>query len=214
MKSLIRLSLCVASLLSMFSPRADAGVGTSGGGHVVVCQGRSADIYGFATVLDIFEAEELYKLTLRQARQSLAEELDLLATQLATVMQDSPHLPSPLTGAALIEWWDNRVQYIPDLRAETSDLGSVPPLPRGCVVKQIAVFDDSHDLVHVDLDLWNSLDDFNKAALIAHELVYRERRLDERESSSEASRFLVGRMFSTEKLLDSKTMLHCFRPNH
>lgn len=214
MKSLIHLALCFVSLFSLFPPRADAGVGTSGGGHVIVCQGRSADLYGFATVLDIFEAEEVFKLTLRPARESLAAELDLLATQLGTVMQNSPHLPSPLTGESLLQWWDNRVQYLPKLRTETSDLGTIPVLPRGCSVRQIAVFDDTHDLVQVDQDLWNSLNDFNKAALIAHEIVYRERRLDERESSSEASRFLVGRMFSTEKLLDSETMLNCFRPYH
>ncbi|MEN9827121.1 MAG: hypothetical protein RI953_2866, partial [Pseudomonadota bacterium] len=64
------------------------------------------------------------------------------------------------------------------------------------------------------MGLWDSLDDFNKAALIAHEIIYRERRINDRESSSQVSRFLVGRIFSTQELTDSRSMLVDYRQNH
>lgn len=206
-------TLCL--FLSLTSqPQAIAGVATSGGGHVVLCSGKSAEQYGFATVLDLFEAQYVFNLEPRAPRSSLYSELDLLAEQLQIVIGHSQILPQPTTADTLLHWWEDRVQYIRGPLGETDDLGSSLPLPKGCTMKQIAIFDDKRDLVRVDLDLWNDLDDYNKAALIAHEIVYRERRLDDRESSSQSARFLVGRMFSKTVLADSRSLLQNYHPTN
>lgn len=208
------LTSCVF-LLSMFFSKARAGVGTSGGGHVVVCDGHSLHkVGGHVTILDLYEARHVLNLTLRAYQDSLEKELDLLAKQLPIVLGNAHSLPNPLTGDSLLEWWDNRAQYIPRMQGHTTDLGVVPQLPRSCHFRQIAIFDDSNDIIQVNNDLWQSLDDFNKAALIAHELIYHELRLSDREASSQTSRFLVGRIFSTEAIADSNTVLSEYRANH
>lgn len=214
MRTLNRLALCLTLVVSTLSQFATAGVGTSGGGHVVVCSGRSADTLGYVTVLDLYEAQHVHNLTLRPHRENLLEELAVLAGQLQIVLGTVPGLSNPLTAEGLLEWWENRVQYIPGLRGHTRDMGTVPVLPVGCSLQQIAIFDDRHDIVQVNLDLWNSLNGFNQAALIAHEIIYRERRISDFESSSETSRFLVGRVFSTQAVSDSRSMLNDLHPRH
>lgn len=215
---MIQINLLLIScvfLLSMLSANARAGVGTSGGGHVVVCDGHSLDkVVGYVTVLDLYEARHVLNLTLRAHQDSLEKELELLAKQLHVVLGNALSLPQPPTGDSLLEWWESRVQYIPRMQGHTADLGAVPQLPKACTVRQIAIFDDSNGVIHVNNDLWQSLDAFNKAALIAHELIYHERRLSDREASSQTSRFLVGRIFSTEAIADSNTMLSEYRANH
>lgn len=215
MKRINLLLISCVFLLSTIPTIARAGVGTSGGGHVVVCDGHSIDkVGGYVTILDLYEARHVLNLTLRAQQDSLEKELELLAKQLQIVLGNTLSLPQPPTGDSLLEWWESRVQYIPRMLGQTSDLGVVPQLPKACQVRQIAIFDDSNGVIQVNNDLWQSLDDFNKAALIAHELIYHERRLSDREASSQTSRFLVGRIFSTETLADSNTMLSEYRANH
>ena len=214
MRTLNLITAIVAIFTAALPSLAKAGVGTSGGGHVVVCTSRGADALGYVTLLDLYEAQRVLNLTLRASRVSLEAELELLAGQLQIVFGNINGMPRPLTADSLEEWWESRVQYIPGLRAQTSDFGEVPPLPKGCALEQIAIYDDKHDVLQVNMHLWDSLDDFNKAALIAHEIIYRERRINDRESSSQVSRFLVGRIFSTEELSDSRSMLTDYRQNH
>ncbi|MFZ9521451.1 MAG: hypothetical protein ACO3A4_13335 [Silvanigrellaceae bacterium] len=215
MRRTLNLIAAICTILCAALPTfATAGVGTSGGGHVVVCTGRSADALGYVTLLDLYEAQRVLNLTLRASRVSLEAELELLANQLQVVFGSLNGVAQPISADSLLEWWESRVQYIPGLRTHTSDFGEVPALPVGCALEQIAVYDDKHDVLQVNMNLWDSLDDFNKAALIAHEIIYRERRLTDRESSSQISRFLVGRIFSTLELSDSRTMLVDYRQNH
>jgi hypothetical protein len=214
MRTLNLIAAIVAIFTAALPSFAKAGVGTSGGGHVVVCTGRSADSLGYVTLLDLYEAQRVLNLTLRASRDSLESELQLLASQLQIVFGNINGITAPLTADGLLEWWESRVQYIPGLRTHTSDFGEVPTLPVGCALEQIAVYDDKHDVLQVNMGLWDSLDDFNKAALIAHEIIYRERRINDRESSSQVSRFLVGRIFSTQELTDSRSMLVDYRQNH
>jgi hypothetical protein len=214
MRTLFQLAaLCLGYLLSL-PHHSQAGVGTSGGGHVVVCDATRADALGYVTLLDLYEAQQVYRMELRGRLGSLENELHTLAQQLQIVIGASGRLPSPLNGETLLEWWENRAQFIPAMSASTGDYGVMPDMPRGCGVKQIAIYDDSKDIIRVNLDLWESLDDFNKAALIAHELIYHDRRLSDREFSSETSRYLVGRIFSTQMLADSETLVQQFRANY
>lgn len=214
MRTLIRLTYIFVLSLTLSPLGSNAGVGTSGGGHVIVCDGRRADTLGYVTLLDIYEAEHVFKMSLRIPQTSLQDELNILASQLQIVLGASARIPSPLNGETLLEWWENRAQFIPTMSAHTGDYGVMPALPTGCGVKQIAIYDDANDIIQVSLDLWESLDDFNKAALIAHELIYHDRRLSDREVSSETSRYLVGRVFSTQILADSKTLLREFKATH
>jgi hypothetical protein len=214
MRKLLQLAaICLGSLVVL--PRqAEAGVGTSGGGHVVVCDSLRADTHGFVTLLDLYEAQKVYRMELRARLATLQAELDTLAEQLHIVIGASGRLPSPINGETLLEWWENRVQYIPSMYASTGDYGVMPEIPNGCGIKQVAIYDDANDIIRVNLDLWESMDDFNKAALIAHEMIYHERRRSDREFSSETSRYLVGRIFSTQVLADSETLVQELRMNH
>jgi len=220
MSSLKRIAMSFAIFAASLGHLAFAGVGTSSGGHVIACDARGAGSMDPArgtpttVLLDIYEAEKVYNLTLRAPRDSFRAELEALASRLQIALEEKPGLPHPMTADTLLEWWENRVQFIPELHAETTDLGVIPKIPAGCTVRQIAIYDDAHDLIRVSLDLWESLDDFNKAALIAHELIYRERRQFDREASSEHSRFLVGRIFSTQSISNSQTMIDDYKRLH
>jgi hypothetical protein len=214
MRKLFKLAVICLAFLVAFPHLARAGVGTSGGGHAVVCDGMKADKLGFVTLLDLYEAQHVFHLELRARLGDLQLELNTLAEQLHIVIGASERIPSPLNGETLFEWWENRVQFIPGMSASTGDYGVMPVIPRGCSIQQIAIYDDTKDIIRVNQDLWESLDDFNKAALIAHELIYHDRRLSDREFSSETSRYLVGRIFSTHVLADSETLVQEFRTSH
>ena len=89
MRTLIRLAYIFVFSLTLFPLGSNAGVGTSGGGHVIVCDGRSADTLGYVTLLDIYEAEHVFKMSLRIPQTSLHEELNVLASQLQIVLGSS-----------------------------------------------------------------------------------------------------------------------------
>jgi hypothetical protein len=76
------------------------------------------------------------------------------------------------------------------------DLGSVPALPQGCAIEQLAIFhDDEPNSVEIDSEIWNALDSLNRAALVTHELAYAwQRQLQER--TSETTRSFVAHVYA------------------
>lgn len=71
-------------------------------------------------------------------------------------------------------------------------------LPKSCELRQLAHYiDDS--LVLIDQEIWNVLDDLNKAAIILHEAIYRYERGPNTLDSRHA-RKLVGYLFSNSNL--------------
>lgn len=80
---------------------------------------------------------------------------------------------------------------------------------QGCSLEQVAYFDDERSTLFIARPAWNELSGFSKAALMIHELIYAENRLDGLEYagtsqagpiSSERSRQFVSSMLSIQGL--------------
>lgn len=78
------------------------------------------------------------------------------------------------------------------------------PIPKDCSFEQLAVFRDEVILLFIDREIWNALDQQSRAALLAHEIVYRNDRAVYGYSDSNKARKLVGRFFSTTPLIEER----------
>lgn len=82
-----------------------------------------------------------------------------------------------------LEWaksFKKEARFVRDRELEDIDDAGVTILPRGCVLKQIAVQVSEPEILRgapryvVDQDLWERLDESNKAVLVLHEILYRD----------------------------------------
>jgi hypothetical protein len=79
----------------------------------------------------------------------------------------------------------------------TDDFGKLDfSLPTHCKLEQLAVYNDETNRIDIDTEIWNSLNEQNKAALIAHEVIYKHYR-DAHDKDSKLTRKIVAMLFST-----------------
>lgn len=141
------------------------------GGDVIVCQKGKAPV----EVLDVFEARVMrgFQLELGGPGVSLEEKLNILINRLEAY--------SPGRASRYREWGDSFLSEAQFFRG--MNFGDVEDsdhilIPSNCKLKQIIIqqkVDFPEDRRYmVNEDLWDQLDNDNKAALVLHELIYRE----------------------------------------
>lgn len=137
------------------------------GGVTLQCDGHHLQ------VLDLYESSTRFNLPIvfAQADDEFAK---------ATKLIDRLASMDPSRAALYQSWlqsFKSESQFVSGTFAKTPDLGLVV-IPDGCTVEQ-AVVQQQPSVVNafrylINQKLWNELDADNKAALIVHELIYRE----------------------------------------
>jgi hypothetical protein len=178
-------------ILALWASVARAGTESSGGGNAVVCLDEDKKIVS-AELLDIYEGRALHGLNPLPASvpyqnyaSSLAEKIDAaidiehvnfaIGRKCESLLTAFKFLPS---GTGLVPINDSKHII----------------LPKNCSVVQLARYEEN-DEVFVDQDIWDHLDETNKAALVIHESVYWYLRLHG-EKTSERTRRAVAQLFS------------------
>jgi hypothetical protein len=157
------------------------------GGDAVYCP--ATDKY---TILDIVEASR-NKLSVSLGDPSLSPEdkVKLAAKRL------EKHIPN------LAAWIYYRLDNFFDEASIEKDITLIDipdsnhvSLPKGCDLVQVAVFEDlgipHRNVYTIDKNIWDKLDNDNKAVLILHEIIYRL----SGQKNSIRSRYLNGLVFS------------------
>ncbi len=183
-----------------------AGVGSSGGGKAVVCRSAADQAIESATVLDLYEAVHQHGLQLRPAIGSTEDELMRV---LAEFRNSTENTPDSWSNQNLMK--ANKIirnfQLTPGVLKSIADVGNTIALPRECSLEQLAIYQDKTEKLSVNLDIWNALDSMNQAALLAHEVIYRQQRIDGGDTTSEVTRRMVGLLFSTTPPPAKRTLL-------
>jgi len=173
---------------------------TSGGGDAVVCRDKNKIIIR-AILLDIYEATNRYNLILMQST-GLLEEDYIRSVENTYKLQGFEQAFSEFEAKQSLNRFFKIVHYtfpgekLPDI----PDAGESVPLPEGCVLEQVAIFDDVGNYIKIDHEIWTAFDSLNKAALISHEFFYKyERGFNEK--TSEGTRSTVAHVYSAQGML-------------
>lgn len=185
--------LLIVGLLSATSVLAE-GVGSSGGGKGVLCGTH-------LRTLDLYEAEETRGRTIDQRFSTVEANIGAFGPELIGYVLDTP-MP-PHNDEQRKEFAREIKRYIIDKIVDvpegqslplTND-ATLPPLKPGCEVVQIAIYNDSPDVIVRDPLLWAMLDVQNQAALILHEAIYKLAR-DINVKTSDEVREIIGEFMS------------------
>lgn len=168
------------------------GADSSGGGVAVVCRNTDNTIKS-VELLDLYEGRIVYNLKIVKQGNDFQENLDAITLKLDAVFGDLKLKKTPSK---------NIVKAIKDMNllqgdvslAPVNDANIIVKPPKDCNYEQIAYYKNNSILL-IDSNLWNKLDDLNKAALIAHEAVYLYQR-ELGDKTSQYSRKVVAHLFS------------------
>lgn len=193
MKSKILISLM--SLISSFA--ANAGPSTGGGGFVVSCPATPVSPMS-VELLDIYEGRNLLSFRMALATGSLASDY-YAGTDRTYIKQGYPGYAEQIREKIL----NNLTRFMQsskfvltvDELPKANDLGEKPWIPSECKILQVAYFDDNADTIFILKPVFDQMDSVSQAALVHHELMYREqRRVGEK--TSENSRSAVAQMYA------------------
>lgn len=175
------------------------------GGNVVVCMNRniSPSIVHVARpvmLLDFYEAELLHDLTIQDPGGQTYQEK--VANIMAKFRIKFPDLAKALDVELNNFEIHNRKLAGVELESTVDSFHSA--LPLGCSIQQVAIQIPStlprfprDPWFEVSQDLWDQLDELNKAGLVIHEALYRIGARNGAEHSR-GVRYVVGLMFSTQ----------------
>ena len=164
------------AVLILFGATAHAGPGSDGGDKAIVCR-RNGKIVK-AETLDLFEARNLYNLKPMPIRKLAT--VDEIVSAVEKKLEHSIENPQLELFPEI-----NKVRILMHLvRPEAvlndvDDAGSVSApskLGKNCQREQLANYTSEQDLF-VNQEIWNQLDNKNKAALILHEGIYKFERI-------------------------------------
>ncbi len=165
-------AIWILLLISMLAPYANAGQ-SGNGGDVVVCiaDGRIQSVQ----FLDLYEAKTLRKIqyNLGDKNLSVQAKIELALTRL--------HLFSPVRGETYLaqsEAFFGEALFLKGVKLDDVPDAGYLALPVGCNIEQIVIQQEPRfpgdPRYTVSQDLWDFLDNDSKAALILHEVIYRE----------------------------------------
>lgn len=159
-------------LTSLIASAAPHGGSVGNGGDVVSCSNTTNK----TEVFDVYEARALrgWNLNLGDPQLSAEEKVDLAISRI----NDNLYTPGmrKLLASYAQDFW-NEYALVP-----ASTLVDIPDtlelsLPVGCILTQTAIQIKNPSIFDkrylINGDIWNTLDNDNKAALILHEVVYR-----------------------------------------
>lgn len=180
------------------------------GGYSIVCRDLNNRITS-AEILDIYEGRILYRRNYAVDQNSVE---DLIAVAKNKVSQFAKFSDKLNKEIALIE---KNIVFIPEGNElqETDDAFPVIK-KKGCKFEQLANYTDAGELF-VSEEIYEELDNVNKAALIIHEAVYSMRRKALGEETSQNTRRLVAQLFALnpdDAVIDRWVNDTLYRPNN
>lgn len=172
----------------LFSVGASAGTWTSGGGNAVVCTDRQGRITS-AELLDLYEARAMYGLVPVPSSAPMREQAIEAAKRIDAGFERS----API--ADLIGRFEEKLRFLPKGTGlkPVEDSNHIV-FPKSCQIVQLARY-ESDDLIYIDSDIWDFLNELNRAALLLHEILYWELRVYG-ESTSDRARKAVANAFA------------------
>lgn len=161
------------------------------GGYSIVCRDAQSGRVTSAELLDVYEGRVLYKRNFEVAQNSIA---DLVSAAQAKVA-DFGYFASKLQKE--INLIEKNTIFIPEgNELEPTDDAFPPIKKKGCKFEQLANYTNAGELL-ISTEIYDELDNVNKAALIIHEAIYAIRRKSLGETTSQNTRRLVAHLLST-----------------
>ena len=186
----------VLSMLGIvsFSP-AFAGE-SGGGGKAVVCRNVDSSIRS-VELLDLYEGRVVYQLPYSESTEDWAK-------QARRIFKDAGISMASTSPNGLGDWLENTIAHL-NILPEGTGLTPVNDsfevvVPDDCAIEQLANYQNDR-LILINGKLWKLLTDTQKAALIAHESVYRYLR-EAGEKDSRRARHFTAHIFSGNHIED------------
>lgn len=216
MKKLLRLALLMAAGLTGCDSSSSAplkrfeGVGSSGGGIGVLCGTK-------LQTLDLFEAQYLHHLTLENPKPDFDQNWIMIGRRFMDYfsIESSSSDEQMLTEVRQILL--SKIREVAPGTLTLSQDATLPEIPASCRFVQIALYDDTQDVIFMDPTLWALLPHQEQAALISHESLYKTARQYKTRTSDETRR-VIGLLFSTTPLpplfddVKHQRLIHCMSP--
>lgn len=182
-------SFMLAGLLTLsFSALAFAG-DKGNGGYSVVCRTEQGQITS-AELLDIYEGRVIYKRNYAVDLNSVEDLIEIAKSRVENYAGFWNKLNKEL------KLVNQNIIFIPAGNELEPTEDAFPPIKkRGCKFEQLANYQDSGELL-VSQEIYDHLDNVNKAALLIHEAVYSYRRKALGETTSQNSRRLVAQLMA------------------
>ena len=163
------------------------------GGQSVVCRSSDGRIES-AELLDLYEARVMYGLELLRSGEPKENYIRQAAEKLNGAIRGNyfyTNYKDIFGGVQRI------TRFIPNgSRLKPIDDSLPVVLPKNCQVEQLAIYVDQ-TLLLVDREIWDNLDELNRAALVTHEGIYLNMRISERSTDSRRARRVNGHLLST-----------------
>lgn len=179
---------------------AGAGGGASDGGNggdAVVCRDADGSITS-AELLDFYEGRVVHKKQIDLGDKSLdyREKISLALDRLA---KQSPNRAGKFGNLA--ETFESEANYLSDVSLVDVPDSNHIALKRGCAIEQLVIMKEpkfAEDRRYtINKDIWDRLDNDNKAGMVLHELFYREA-LEHGHANSVGARYLNSLLCSSK----------------
>jgi hypothetical protein len=182
----MKIKLLILIFIFYFEARA----GEKGnGGYSVVCRDLFSKIIS-AEVLDIYEGRILFKRSYAVDMNSVEEIIDIAKKRLSQHPKFLSKLEEELS---LIS---QNLIYIPDGNELQPTDDAFPPIKKkGCQFEQLANYTSVGEVL-ISQEIFERLDNVNKAALFIHEAVYAVRRKAVGETNSQISRRITAQLLA------------------
>jgi hypothetical protein len=187
--------LFIGTIMIFAFAEARAGGVDGGGGKSIVCRETSGAIKS-AEVLDLYEGRVMFGLNITETGEPMDTQINRALNLI------------PASSRGLIEVYAKQVQKYLKLTPAGTQLLPIDDsfevvVPTGCSAEQTANYYNDK-LILVSSDIWNSLTETGKAALILHEAVYASNRILGA-TNSRQSRHIVASIFDpSTKWTDAK----------
>lgn len=179
------LIICSAALAQTSNTN---GNGVGNGGDVVICE-KSSEL------LDFSEAKLLKTFTLASSEKK--SYLTIAQERVQKLRRLNPKLYEQYS--KVLGKIEKRLQFIKGASFRDVPDSFEIALPKGCQIHQIAIQQNIEGVtqIHISKDLWDRLDEENRAGLILHEIIY-EHFLAFGERNSVKARKMNALLFSKE----------------
>lgn len=179
------------------------------GGYSVVCRDENNFIIS-AELLDIYEGKTLYKLEYPTDEFAV----DTLLTVAKYKMKEHTAFSSKLEKE--LATVDESMIFIPlGNELESTDDASPVIKKKGCQFEQLANYTDEGELI-VSQEIYEQLDNVNKAAFRLHEAIYSLRRKARGDETSQSTRRLTAHILAkngNKKIIDRLTNESMYQPD-
>lgn len=173
MKSLVLSLVLVVGSMAPAAMAAESGNDVGNGGDVVICRDAGGRIRSIE-LLDYFEARTRWgmSVTLGTPGSAFEENVHTLISRLAIRNPDQERM--------LRMWWDSFMKesmFLPGVQLVDVPDSAHVAIPAGCAIEQVAIQSpprfERDKRYTINKDLWDAMDNVNRAGLVFHELIYR-----------------------------------------